>query len=121
MINGPNVYDQSVKNNIRAYNNILKIKTGQGDDYATGCLLFYPYFIENCTMMAIDSSKQQILYANPKEIPQINLNQFCCKSGLGRTQISVFHYWRSKRNHFKLFTRYSESIVDLLYFSIILI
>ena len=92
MINGPNVYDQPVKINIRAYNNILKIKTGQAGDYATGCLLFYPYFIENCKMIAIDSSKQQALYANTKEIPQINLNQFYCKSVLGRIQISAFHY-----------------------------
>ena len=47
MIDGQNVFDQPVKYNIRTYNNILKTTTGQGDDYATGCLLFHPYFIEN--------------------------------------------------------------------------
>ena len=29
---------------MRTYDNILKIITGQVDDYTTGCLLDYPYF-----------------------------------------------------------------------------
>ena len=41
MINRQNVSDQPVKLNIRTYNNILKIMIGQGDDYTTGCLLFF--------------------------------------------------------------------------------
>ena len=47
MIDGQNAFDQPVKYNIRTYNNILKTTTGQGDDYATSCLLFHPYFNEN--------------------------------------------------------------------------
>ena len=43
MIDGKNFFDQPVKD-LRTYNNIIKIATGQGDDYATGCLLRYPYF-----------------------------------------------------------------------------
>ena len=39
MINGENIFDQSVKNNKVTYENIRKISTGQGDDYTTGCLL----------------------------------------------------------------------------------
>ena len=35
----------------------LKIPTGKGDDYTTGCLLDYPYFKENYKMIAIDLSK----------------------------------------------------------------
>ena len=34
-----NLFDQPVKNNLRTYDNIRKIATGQGDDYTTGCLL----------------------------------------------------------------------------------
>ena len=45
-------------NNKVTYKNIRKITTGQGDDYATGCLLDYPYFKENYKMIAIDLSKQ---------------------------------------------------------------
>ena len=42
MINGRNFFDQPVKNDLRIYNNIQKIASGQGDDYTTGCLLISP-------------------------------------------------------------------------------
>ena len=32
MVDGQNVFDKLVKNNIRTYDNIRKISTGQGDD-----------------------------------------------------------------------------------------
>ena len=51
MINGENVFDQPIKNNKVTYENIRKIATGQGDDYATGCLLDYPYFKDNYKMV----------------------------------------------------------------------
>ena len=44
MINGPNVLDQPVNNNLITYENIRKIATGAGDDYMTGCLLDYNCF-----------------------------------------------------------------------------
>ena len=46
--------------------------TGQGDDYATGYLLDYPYFKK---LIAIDLSKQQKLDADPKAIQQINFDE----------------------------------------------
>ena len=46
MVNGENVFDQPMKNNKVTYENIRKIATGQGDDYATGCLLDYSYFMD---------------------------------------------------------------------------
>ena len=36
-------FDQVVKNNLRTYDNIEKIATGQGNDYTSGCLLDYLY------------------------------------------------------------------------------
>ena len=39
MINGEDFFDQLKKNNKVTYENIRKIATSQGDDYATGCLL----------------------------------------------------------------------------------
>ena len=71
-IDGRNFFD------IKTYDNIRKIATGQGDDYTTGCLLDYPYFKENYKMIAIDLSKQQALHADPRAIQQIN---FYCKFG----------------------------------------
>ena len=50
-------------------NNIRKIVTGQGDDYATGYLLDYPYFKK---LIAIDLNKQQKLHPDPKATQQIN-------------------------------------------------
>ena len=41
MINGRNFFDHIVKNNLKTYDNIRKIATGQGDDHKTGCLLDY--------------------------------------------------------------------------------
>ena len=38
MIDGQNFFDQPLKNNLRLNDDIGKIVTGQGDDYATGCL-----------------------------------------------------------------------------------
>ena len=35
------------------HEDVRKIDTGQGDDYATGCLLDYHYFKENYQMVAI--------------------------------------------------------------------
>ena len=64
MIDDKNVFDKSIKNDFKTYENIKKIATGQGDDCTTGCLLDYPYFKENYKMIAIDSSKQQILDAD---------------------------------------------------------
>ena len=64
MIDDKNVFDKSIKNEFKTYENIKKIATGQGDDYTSGCLLDYPYFKEIYKMIAIDSSKQQILDAD---------------------------------------------------------
>ena len=72
MINGENIFDQPIKDNKVTYENIRKIATGRGDNYTTGCLLDYPYFKDNYTMIAIDLSKQQALDADPRAIQQIN-------------------------------------------------
>ena len=68
MIDGENYYDHPVKSDMRTYDNIRKIATGQRDDYTAGCLLNYPYFKDYCKMIEIDLSKQQALDADPKEI-----------------------------------------------------
>ena len=46
---------KNLENNLKAYDNIRKIMTGQGDDYTAGCLLYY-------VLIAIDLSKQQTLF-----------------------------------------------------------
>ena len=59
IIDGGNLFDQSVKNDWRTYDNIRKIVIGQGDDYTTRFLLDYPYFKKYYKVPTIDLSKQQ--------------------------------------------------------------
>ena len=44
MIVGGTFFDQQIKSDLKTYDNIRKIATGQGDDYTARCLLDYPYF-----------------------------------------------------------------------------
>ena len=70
MIDGRNFFNQPIKNDLKTYDNIRKIATGQGDDYATGCLLDYPYFKKYYKLIALDLSKQQKLDADSKTLQQ---------------------------------------------------
>ena len=69
---GKNFSNQPINSNLKTYENIRKIATGQGDDYTTGCLLDNSYFKENYRMIAIHLSKQQALDADPRAIQKIN-------------------------------------------------
>ena len=57
MIDGKYFFDQPIKNDLMTLENIWKIATGQGDNYATGCLLDYNYFKNYYKTIAIDLSK----------------------------------------------------------------
>ena len=57
----------SKKNDIRTYDNIWKIATGQ-DDYITGFLLDYLYFKEHYKTITIALSKEQALGVDLKAI-----------------------------------------------------
>ena len=81
MSDGKNLFDQSINSELKAYENIRKVATGQGDDYTTGCLLDYSYFKENYEMIAIDLSKQQALDADPRAIQQINFTANLDRAG----------------------------------------
>ena len=68
MIDGRKCFNQPVKNNLRTYDDIRKIATGEGDDYTTDSLQDYSYFKNHCKMIAINLCKQQELDADPKAI-----------------------------------------------------
>ena len=72
VIDERNFFGQPIRNDLKTYDNIRKIATGQGDGYTTGCLLDYPYFKTYYKLIAIDLSKQQKLDADRKAIQQIN-------------------------------------------------
>ena len=71
LIDGRNFYDQPNFDQIRKYDGVRKIATGNGDDYTTGCLLDYQYFKDNHQLIAVDLSKQKELGADPRAIQQI--------------------------------------------------
>ena len=75
MIDGRNLFDQPIKNDLKTYYNIRKIATGQSYDYTTGCLLDYPYFKNYYKLIAIALSKQQKIDADPKAIQQISFTR----------------------------------------------
>ena len=72
IIDGINLFDKPIKNNLKTYDNIRKISTGQRDDYLTGCLLDYTCFKEHYKVIAIYLSEQKKLDADPKATQQIN-------------------------------------------------
>ena len=47
------IFGQPVKNNKITYEKIRKTASGQGDNYATNCLLDCAYFKDNYKMIAI--------------------------------------------------------------------
>ena len=81
MTDGKNFFNQPINSDLKTYENIRKIATGQGDDYTTGCLLDYSYFKENYKMIAIDLSRQNELDADPRAIQQINFTANLDRAG----------------------------------------
>ena len=81
MIDVKNIFDQPINSNLKTYKNIRRITTDQGDDYTTGCLLDYSYFNDYYKMIATDLSKQQVTYADPRAIQQINFKANLDRAG----------------------------------------
>ena len=52
-IDDRNFFDLPINDDIKTYENLRKIATGQADDYTTGCLLDYHYFKENYKLLML--------------------------------------------------------------------
>ena len=76
LIDGRNFYDQPINDLIKQYDEIRKVSTGYGDDYATSFLLDYAYFKDNYKLFAVDLSKQKALEADSRASQQILLQGF---------------------------------------------
>ena len=93
MVDGKQFFNQPINSELKIYENITKIATGKGDDYTTGCLLYYSYFKENYKMIAIDLSKQQALNADARAIQQTDF-----AANLGRAgNITMFFIIRDAK------------------------
>ena len=98
MINGENFFDQPIKDDKVTYENIRKIATGKGDDYATGSLLDCQYFRDNYKMIAVDLSRQQALDADPRAIQQINFTENLDRAGNTRVYFILEESKETKLN-----------------------
>ena len=72
IINGKNFNDQPSDSDIKRYEEIRKLTTDQGEDFATGCLLDYDCIKNHYRLVAVDLNKQKELVADPKAIQQID-------------------------------------------------
>ena len=54
IINGKNFYHQLIDTDIKRYEKIIKLTTGQDEDYTTGCLLDYDYFKNHYRRISVD-------------------------------------------------------------------
>ena len=75
MIDGQNIFDQPVKNNLVTYDYIRKNATGQGDDFTTVCLLDYSYFNKYYKNIATDLHKEQALDVDTKKHSKLTLQE----------------------------------------------
>ena len=111
MIDGKYFFDQPVKNNVKTYDNIRKVLSGQGDDWTTGCLQDCVYF-NNChKMIAIDLSEQQALNAHPKRMQQINFT-----GNLDQAEnTTMFFFGETKETSLDFWQGTVKSIVNVFY------
>ena len=76
-----------MKNDLKIYDNIRKIATGQENNYTIGYILDCHYFKKYFKLIALDLSKQQTLDADPKAIQQINFT-----GNLDRAKVSAMFF-----------------------------
>ena len=74
IINGKILYDQPIDSDIKRYEGIGKLTTGQSEDYTTGCLLDYEHIKNYYRLIAVDLSERKELDADPKAIQQIEFD-----------------------------------------------
>ena len=92
LIDGRNLYDQPINDQIKKYDEIRKMATGQGDDYTTWRLSDYQYFKDHYQLIAVDLSKQKELDADSRAIQQIEFH------GMLKTKSHVYSFRKIKRN-----------------------
>ena len=100
LIDGRNFHEQPINNQIKKYDEIRKIATGQRDYYATGCLLDYQYFKYHYQLIAVDLSEQKELDANSRSVQQIEF------SGMLKNKSQVWEILeKSKETMLELYKR----------------
>ena len=99
--------DDGVKVNGK-YRELKKVMIGKGEDYTTGSLLDYDYFIKHYKSIAVDLSKQKELDADPRAIQQIEF-----KFMLEGANISTI-YWVLKKSKLITLAKNKLNMIDTL-------
>ena len=73
IINGKNFYNKPIDSDIKQYEDIRKLTIEKGDDFTTGCVLYYENIKNHDRLIAADGSRQNELDVDPKAIQQIEL------------------------------------------------
>ena len=66
IIKGKKLNDRSIDSDIKIYEKIRKLTTGQGEDYTTECLLDYEYVKNHYRLVAVDLCRKKELDVDPK-------------------------------------------------------
>ena len=102
VIDRRNFYDNPIESDIEKYRELKKVMTGKGQDYTTGSLLDYNYFIKHYKLVAVDLSKQKELDTDPRAIQQIEF-----KYMLG-TDSTI--YWLLKKSKETILEFYKQTV-----------
>ena len=82
IINAKDFYEHAINSDIKRYEEIRKLITGQDEDYTTGCLWDYDYIKNHSRLIAVDLRRQKEL-CNPKVIQEIEfVGQLKIKDGI---------------------------------------
>ena len=71
IINGKSFYGQVIDSDIKRYEEIRKLTTGQGEDYTTESLLNCDFLKNHDRLIAVDLSRKKELDADPKATQEI--------------------------------------------------
>ena len=118
-MNGKNFYEQPTDSDLKRYEEIGKLVTGQGQDYITGCLLNFEHIKNHYKLSAVDLRWQKELDTDPKAIQQIEFVQQLKESDDNGNAIDAcadknvwfIDFGQNQRNETKILSRKCNSLI----------
>ena len=115
IVTGKNFYDQAIDSDIKRYEEIRKLTTGQEEDHTIECLLDYDYIKNHYRLTATDLSRQKESDDDPKAIHQIEfVGQLKNPDDSVVANESMFVLTileKNQRNEIKIFSRKCNTII----------
>ena len=115
LIDSRNFYDQPISDQTIKYNELRNIAIGKGDDFTTGCLINYEYFLKHYQLVAINLSKQKELDADHRAIQKI---EFSCMLGkksqvstvLEKSKETILEFYKEQEKFCKEYIKWLNTI-----------